>query len=342
MNVVVIVLAYNGARFLRECLASLAALPPGFQVLVVDNGSADESLVIARSFAPAVAVVANGANLGFSGGMNRGMRLALGFERAPGLELAPADAVVLLNQDTRVLPGWAEAIVAPLADSSVAAVGCKLLAGDERTILHVGGVVEHPRAITRHLGAGEPDAGQYRELLDVEYATGAALALRADALRQVGMFDERFNPAYMEEVDLCARLRRAGQRVVVNPAAAAVHYEGSSTSDPMPRLFWVQCNRLLYLAKHADLAELLGPFAEAERADIRALQDTALLRLLKRVYARSLINLPDWCAARAADGGQPFTRREQRQILHTWAALRDECVRQDAYMLGDIAILPES
>ena len=336
MNVLVIVLAYNGARFLRECLASLAGLPPGFQVLVVDNGSADESLAIARSFAPAVAVVANGANLGFSGGMNRGMRLALGLDHAPGLELASADAVVLLNQDTRVLPGWAEAIVAPLADPSVAAVGCKILAGDERTILHVGGAVERPRVLTRHLGAGEIDAGQYGDLLDVEYATGAALALRAGALRQLGMLDERFNPAYMEEVDLCARLRRAGQRVVVNPAAAAVHYEGSATSDPLLRLFWVQCNRLLYLVKHAELAELLGPFVAAERADIRALRDPGLLRLLKRAYIRSLVHLPDWCAARAADGGQPLARHEQRQILHSWAALRDECARLDAQMLGDL------
>lgn len=328
MNVVVIVLAYNGARYLRECLASLHGLPKGFQVLVLDNGSSDESLAIARAFAPTVAAVANGANLGFSGGMNRGIRLALGLEQAPGVALVPADAVVLLNQDTRVLPGWGAAIVAPLADAAVAAVGCKLLADDERTIMHVGGAVEHPRATTRHLGVGEPDAGQYRALIEVEYATGAALALRADALREVGLFDERFNPAYMEEVDLCARLRRAGQRVVVNPLAAAVHHEGTSLRDPLLRAHWFNRGRLLYLLKHTELAELVGPFAEAERAHIEALGSAALVRAEQRACLDAQLRLPDWCAARAAVRGTPVARAEYDGLARLLVGLYEDHIRQ--------------
>lgn len=323
MNIIVIVLAYNGASYLRECLSSLANLPTGFRVLVVDNGSADDSLAIARSFEPAVAVVANGANLGFSGGMNRGMRLALGTEQAAGIELAPADAVVLLNQDTRVLAGWAEAIVAPLADPAVAAVGCKLLADDERTIIHVGGVVERPRATTHHLGAGEIDAGQYHELIEAEYATGAALALRASALREVGLLDERFNPAYMEEVDLCARLRRAGYRVVVNPLAAAVHHEGSSTRAELQRSHWFNRGRLLYLLKHAELAELLGAFAEAERTHIESLGTAVLVRAEQRAYLDALVRLNDWYIARRATRGEPATRAEHSQLAHLLASLHE-------------------
>ena len=207
-------------------------------------------------------------------------------------------------------------------------MGCKILAGDERTITHVGGVVERPRATTRHLGAGEADAGQYRDLLDAEYATGAALALRASALRQVGMFDERFNPAYMEEVDLCARLRRAGQRVVVNPAAAAVHYEGGSTPDLLRRAHWFNRGRLLFLIKQAALTELLGPFAQAERAHIQSIGDVAMLRAEQRAYTDALARLPSWHAARLELLGAPADLAERAQLARLLASLRELHARQ--------------
>lgn len=329
MNVTVIVLAYNGARYLPECLRGLADLPPSFRVLVVDNGSADESVALAR--AAGVAVVENGENLGFSRGMNRGMRLALGLEAIPGLDLPAADVVVLLNQDTRCLPGWADAIVSPFDDETIGAVGCKILADDERTILHVGGGLE-PHAFTYHAGEGERDEGQYREVVDVEYATGAALALRASALRETGLLDERFSPAYMEEVDLCARLRRAGYRVVVNPAAAVVHHEGASTSDPLLRAYWFNRGRLLFLTKQRDLADLLGPFAEAERA-YALIQGHEMLAVQKRAYLDALLRLPDWCAARAACRGKPAAEGEYPRIARLLGELRDMYVRRDQELL---------
>jgi GT2 family glycosyltransferase len=331
VNVVVVVLAYNGAAYLPECLGSLAGLPADFHTLVVDNGSSDESVAVARA-AGGVAVVENGENLGFSGGMNRGMRLALGDETAPGIELPPADVVILLNQDTRCLPGWAAAIVAPFEDAAVGAVGCKIL-DDEGTIQHVGGGLEEPLARTYHVGQGERDDGQYSQVVDVPYATGAALALRAGSLREVGLFDERFSPAYMEEVDLCFRLRRAGYRVVVNPAAAVVHYEGVSTPDPMLRAYWFNRGRLLFLLKHRSAAELTGAFARAEAAYIRATEHRFLVRALKRAYLDAIVRLPDWSRARAASQGAPLSRDEYSQILDLYASIRDVCAQRDAELL---------
>ena len=330
MNATVIVLSYNGARYLPACLDSLAGLPAQFQVLVVDNGSADESAALARAAAGRVAVVENGENLGFSGGMNRGMRLALGLETLPGLALTPADVVVLLNQDTRCLAGWPEAILAPFDDPAVGAVGCKIYADDERTILHVGAGLDAPRATTYHIGQGERDQGQYPDVMPVQYATGAALALRASALREVGLFDERFSPAYMEEVDLCARLWRAGYRVVVNPAAALIHYEGTSTPDPLLRAYWFNRGRLLYLVKHCEIAELAGAFAAAERAFLGSVASPGLLRAIKRAYLDALLRMPDWLAARAACQETPVSAGEREQVLQIFASLRDACVRGDA------------
>jgi GT2 family glycosyltransferase len=325
VNVTVVVLAYNGAKYLPECLGSLSDLPPNFQVLVVDNGSADESAAIAR--AAGVALVENGTNLGFSGGMNRGMRLAMGLEALPGLALRPADIVVLLNQDTRCLPGWSEAIIAPFCDARVGAVGCMILADDGQTILHVGGRLEEPQGFTAHIGQGERDDGQYHEIADVEYATGAALALRTSALREIGLLDERYSPAYMEEVDLCARLRRAGYRVVVTPLARVVHHEGISTPDQHLRAYWFNRGRLLFLLKHRDMAHLLGPFAEAERTYARLPHSPQMLAVFKRAYLDALIRLPDWYAARAASLGTARSTDEYDQLAALLAALRDTYVQ---------------
>jgi O-antigen biosynthesis protein len=333
VNVAVIVLAFNGADYLAGCLRSLAELPPNFQTLVVDNGSADASVAIARAAPGRVAVVENGRNLGFSGGMNRGMRLALGTERADGLELPAPDVVVLLNQDTRCLPGWGQAIVAPFDDPAVAAVGCKILADDERTIQHVGGGLEQPLARTYHIGQGERDEGQYREILDVEYATGAALALQAGALREVGLLDERFSPAYMEEVDLCFRLRRAGYRVVVNPAAAVVHYEGTSTKDVLSPTYWFNRGRLLFLVKHADLATLTGAFATAEAQFIRSTEHRFLLRALKRAYLDAILRLADWCQARLEYQGVALAAGESGELLALFARMRAICSERDTELL---------
>lgn len=330
MRVTIIVLAYNGARYLPACLASLADLPAGFHTLVVDNGSRDESVAIARAAPGQPAVIENNRNLGFSGGMNVGMRAALGLDARPELGLAPADVVVLLNQDTCCLPGWAAAIVAPLDDPRVAAVGCAIYADDQRTLQHVGGRVAEPRGLTSHIGAGELDHGQYHQILPVEYATGAALALRASALLAVGLFDERYNPAYMEEVDLCARLRRAGFEIVVNPAARLVHYEGISTPDSLLRAYWANRGRLLFLIKSRELATLAGPFATAERDAIRADRSAPIVRGLKRAYLQALADLPDWYAARAAFQGRLVPAHERAQLQALLADLRDACIVRDA------------
>jgi GT2 family glycosyltransferase len=165
--------------------------------------------------------------------------------------------------------------------------------------------------------------------LDVEYATGAALALRGDAVRQVGLFDELFNPAYMEEVDLCARLRRAGYRIVVNPNAAVVHYEGTSTPDLHLRSYWFHRGRLLYLLKHATAAELSGQFWQAEKQFIQTESHPASLFVLKRAYRDALVDFAQWHQSRVRDGALPFTEHDQARIIHIFSELRNQSIERD-------------
>ena len=208
MKAAVIVLSWNGIRDLPACLSAvLAQQGAEAQLLVVDNGSTDGSAALVREHYPDVRLVENGRNLGFSAGMNVGMRL---LRESPD----PPEVVILLNQDTIVAPDWLGSILAPLQQNQqVGAVGCKIYYPDGRTIQHAGGWLEPGRAVSRHYGYGEVDVGQHDQPRAVEYVTGAAIALRIRALDEVGL-DEGF----------AARLRDKGhgsQRVAVTPGGRA-------------------------------------------------------------------------------------------------------------------------
>ena len=187
----VIVLSWNGAAYLADCLgAVLDQRGAHAGLLVVDNRSVDRSVELVRRHFPSATVVENRCNLGFSKGMNVGLRL---LQEQP----EPPDVAVLLNQDTVVAPDWLRHILAPFeTDERVGAVGCKIYYPDGRTLQHTGNVVEHGRAMTRQYGYRECDEGQYDQPRGLEDLAAAALALGISALVEVGLFDEGYSPAY--------------------------------------------------------------------------------------------------------------------------------------------------
>jgi GT2 family glycosyltransferase len=338
MNVTIILLAFNGAMDLPQCLSALTPLPEQYQLLVIDNGSDDNSADIARSMKGNVVVIENDRNYGFSGGMNIGMRLVMGTSTAKDIEdgkIQSADVIILLNQDTQCLPGWHAAITAPFADPTIGAVGCKIIATDKKTILHVGGCIEEIRGTSKHFGQGEEDNSQYDHMLiPVQFATGAALALRTSVLKQVGLFDERYHPAYVEEVDLCYRIWRAGYKVIVNTAAQVLHHEHTSTREFVQRSHWFNRHRLLFMIKTRPLSFLLNEFAEAERAYFRISAGHEDNRALQRAYMDAIIHLSDWCAAREEFMQVSMSQSECDQLRQLLITLRDDCVRSDAKVLA--------
>jgi hypothetical protein len=176
----------------------------------------------------------------------------------------------LLNQDAVARSGWLEALIRALADPQIGVAGCKILEADGKTLNHCGGSLDLMSAQTQHRGAGEPDHGQYDEATDVEYVTGAALAVRRDALERVGLMDERFFPGYYEDTDFCLRVRHAGLRIRYVPEAVVIHHVSTSThQDWVRRRFYYYRNRLLFVLKHLSPAEFALQFVPAERERLR-------------------------------------------------------------------------
>lgn len=310
MNATVLILTWNGGDAALRCLEAVATLdPPPHRVLVVDNASTDGTPDrVAQQF-PAFELLRNERNLGFAAGMNVGIRALMG-------HTSPPDAIILLNQDVVVDPGWLQAITAPLKeDPRIGAVGCKIRYPDG-ALQHAGVRLEWPRAVAHHLGWHEPDTGEYDVPCEADYLTAAALALRTSALAEAGLFDEGYTPAYFEDIDLCWRLRRAGYLLRYEPRATLVHAESQSVRDPLTRSAYYNQGRLRFVLKTYSLDDLSGPFAAAERAFLAEHGHNPEGRALRYAYNQSLASLPEIVAIRRAwDDNLPADALDRMRAL---------------------------
>jgi GT2 family glycosyltransferase len=237
----VVVLNWRRPHKIMACLASVEAQDyPSFEIVVVDNGSANGSVVEVRRQFPAVSVIENGRNLGFAAGSNRGIDY---------LMRSGVDYILLLNDDATCGPDLFRRLVA-LAESEpdIGVLGPTIYYADApgTIIWSAGGAVDR-LGRSRHLRVNEQGDGPLVPVQDVDYVTGCALLVRRDVVEKVGVLDERFF-AYWEEVEWCARARAAGFRVVYLPTAHVWHglqQEDRETSRSYQYL--MTRNRLLYL-----------------------------------------------------------------------------------------------
>lgn len=250
--VAVIILNWNGAALLRRFLPAVTANtdPALGRVIVADNGSTDDSLRVLADEFPGVEVMAFDTNYGFAEGYNR----AIAATRYP--------YTVLLNSDVAPEPGWLGPLYDMMqADPTIGAVQPKVLSCDEPEKFEYagacGGYLDRngfPYCRGRIFGTCEADRGQYDTPAEVFWASGAALMVRSDVYLNTGGLDTRFF-AHMEEIDLCWRMRTAGYRVMVQPAAAIRHLGGGSLPASNPRKTYLNFrNNLLMLYKNLPQA----------------------------------------------------------------------------------------
>lgn len=225
-------------------------------------------------------------------------------------------------------PDWVEQLVAPFGeDERIGAVGCKIFYPDGVTLQHAGGVLDGARASSTHRGYGERDMGQYDQPCELEFVTGAALALRLSALAEVGLFDEGYNPAYYEEVDLCWRLRRAGYTVRYQPTATLRHAESASITNLVRRSTLANRNRLRFVVKTFDSERLWNDFLLAERMRLATLPNSTETEVLRRAYLEGVLQREEWIAARAQF--HPLRDGETARLRQLCAGLRRDMVAFD-------------
>jgi GT2 family glycosyltransferase len=240
-----IVLSWNGREDTLACVRSLEN--ETVEVIVVDNASSDGSAdAVAREF-PHAELVRCERNLGYAGGMNRGIRLAL--ERG-------ADGVLLLNNDVLVEAGAAAALVAQ-AEGAGAVCPVITFADSPGRIWYAGASFDPRRGYNgRHRGFGKP-AAALTERVRTDRACGAAMLIPRQTLERVGAFDERLF-AYQEDTDWSLRARAAGLPIVVEPAARVLHKVSAATGgEGSPAaLYYSVRNTLEVVERHAPLGRV--------------------------------------------------------------------------------------
>ena len=242
------VLHYGRPAGALACVDSLlASTHAPFEIAVVDNGSAAESLaplVTGLATRAAVTLVRLAPNRGYTGGMNAAFEHALSTQ---------ADYVWLLADDVRVAPDAMAALVAALRERPQAGVAAALtyFAEDPRRIWFAGGFVS-PRALgrARHRGLGAEDCGQYVTPDVVDYANGSSLFARREVPARIGGLDEDYF-TYWEDSDWCQRAAEAGWQTLFVPAARVWHHVTPDTGGKLDRArLYDARNRMIWHARH--------------------------------------------------------------------------------------------
>ena len=219
----IILVNWNGWEDTVACLDSCADLEyPNREIIVVDNGSTNDSVARIRAAHPEVTLIETGTNLGFAGGNNVGIEAAL----PDG-----AQFVWLLNNDTTVEPPALGALIEALVANPRAGVaGSKITYFDHPDVLWYAGGEFTPEGPVRHRGLDAKDNGQFEQLEETGFITGCSLLTTAEVLNHVGLLAEEYF-LYWEEADFDSRAHSAGYTLLYVPRSVVRHKVAGSLGE---------------------------------------------------------------------------------------------------------------
>jgi len=247
MRIAVAILNWNGKNLLKKFLPDVIEHSNGVaDVYVIDNNSSDDSVNFISSNFPAIKIVSNSSNFGFAKGYN------------DGLKSINAEYFILLNSDVQVTKGWIEPMISLLnSDKNIAACQPKILNFNVRNEFEYagggGGFIDkwgYPFCRGRIFDSFEKDNGQYNDVREIFWASGACLFIRSQFFFEAGGFDEDFF-AHMEEIDLCWRIRNLGQNIFYCPDSVVFHVGAGTLAKMNPeKTYYNFRNNLLLLCKN--------------------------------------------------------------------------------------------
>lgn len=254
----VVILNYNGKEFLRKFLpVVLEKSSQEAEIWVADNNSLDGSVEILHEEFPEVHVLENKFNAGFAGGYNQ------------ALKQITADYYVLLNSDIEVTDNWLKPVIDLMeSDPAIAACQPKILSYTQRNEFEyagaAGGFIDrwgYPFCRGRIFQSLEKDEGQYDDIAEIFWATGACMFVRADVYHQFNGLDDDFF-AHMEEIDFCWRLKNAGYKIMFCPASKVYHVGGGTLPKKSARKTYLNFrNNFSLLYKNLPKNLLVKTFA---------------------------------------------------------------------------------
>ncbi|MCL1974388.1 MAG: glycosyltransferase family 2 protein [Bacteroidetes bacterium] len=249
MTTAIVILNWNGKAFLKAFLSPLLdsiAATPEAKVVVADNGSTDDSVPFLREHYPQLRLILFPQNLGYTGGYNQ------------ALAQIQAKYFILLNSDIRVDPHWLEPLIACMESNPEAGMCMPKIRSLSQPHYFeyagaCGGFIDrlgYPFCRGRILSHIEQDYGQYDTPMEIFWASGACLMIRANLFHELGGFDGRFF-AHQEEIDLCWRAKIKGHQVWVIPQSTVFHVGGGSLPNDSPgKLYLNYRNNLWMLYKN--------------------------------------------------------------------------------------------
>jgi len=251
-SVAVVILNWNGKKFLEKFLPSvMSSQYENLSVIIADNASSDDSISFLKEKFLAVKIIINNKNEGFAKGYNT------------ALKKVSADYYILLNSDVEVEKNWINPIISLMeGNKKIAACQPKILSYNEKNKFEYagacGGWIDkfgYPFARGRIFDYCEIDAGQYDDVEEIFWASGAAFFVRASVFQELKGFDEYFF-AHQEEIGLCWRMKRAGYKIYVVPSSVVYHVGGGTLAKGNEKKVYLNFrNNLVMLAKNLPFSE---------------------------------------------------------------------------------------
>lgn len=249
--VAIIILNYNGRHYLEKFLPSvIASSYTNKKVIVADNASTDDSVQWLKNNYAEVEVIVFDKNYGFAKGYNL------------TLAQVKSDYCILLNSDVEVTEHWIEPVISLMeTEANIAACQPKILSYNSKNLFEYAGAcggwidtLGYPFSRGRVFDVCEEDKGQYDEVAQVFWASGAAMFVRASAFHRLKGFDEVFF-AHQEEIDLCWRMQMAGYIIMACPSSIVYHVGGGTLPKGERKVYLNFRNNLVMLYKNLAAKE---------------------------------------------------------------------------------------
>jgi GT2 family glycosyltransferase len=252
-DVAVVILNYNGKKYLKAFLPNLISCTPDARIIIADNASTDDSVSFLEANFPELTIIQLEKNYGFAGGYNH------------ALKQVSADYYAIINSDIEVTIDWLSPLRAFLDEhADYAAVQGKIRSFHQKSHFEyagaAGGFVDnlgYPYCRGRIFDTIEEDKGQYDSIVHIDWTSGACMLIRSEIFHEFGGFDEDFF-AHMEEIDLCWRIRAKGYKLAAIPESVVYHVGGGTLNKTSPFKTYLNFkNGLSLLVKNLPARQLI-------------------------------------------------------------------------------------